>query len=710
MIASGGLIGLLSFVNSTHAITNVPSDIDPTCCSSVLFIPGIKGTRLYADRPSDGVGTTTHRFWEPLSNADVVSLHFTHSVPDMRLVSGHAGIYSGKPIGKAYGFVDIYGKFMNFMDDLQNSKVINEWKAFGYDWRYPVDKIVMEMESKGTTTESLIETFSEMAKRSRTGKVTIVAHSNGGLIAKYLTKKLSEMGKGGLIDSVVSVAVPFLGTPETIGALLHGDGQSIGKGLIVNQERSRGLAGHLPSVFGLLPSKQYFREVFSPTIAFASTTVKNVNNGTIPLEIKTYQDQYNFIVDSEDTRDFRKIYNTSIPLEGNIDILRTAEIIHGILDPYSWPQTIARWAITGWNKATTKGIVYDEKTVCNAIRCSTSTIHNASTTLMGDGTVVVPSAVYNAGEIISIDLDKISEQEERDIAHGNMMGASSTIAIVKDIITHSNNSVKQEVFDNISKIPGVTLGKPDYTKESSFLVLRTHSPVELHVYDSKGNHTGLIPKPAEFADVEDGLFTYYDEGIVGSKFTNIGGSEEDPEYQIYLPDDTSEQYSVVLNGTGLGKFTFDIERVRNGSYLEKVQFSSLPVTPLTTVKTTVVAGKESGSIVPIASTTEILSIDIDGNGTIDISATTKTKISEKDYLEMLKKIVVDLLGNSPKSKNILARIDKLEALIVSGKLIDAKESSSKLNSWINHINRRTLSETEKEQIIDMINLYISQYE
>ena len=249
-----------------HDPTRLPDK--PKCCSSILFLPGIESSRLYRDEKGIlgtglGWGTSTNTLWEPNRNDDVRKLFLN---PDGS--SADKTVYSGSAIDSAWGY-GVYGKFMKFLDGLVAEGNMNEWSSFGYDWRKPIADVVAGPEKKATTTVSLVQTLTDMASRSKTGKVTLIAHSNGGLVAKYLTKTLADMGKDDLIDSVISVAVPYLGTPEAVGGILHGDDESLAGGWLLKQSVARQLGQNMSSAYSLLPSAKYFSAT-SPVITFAS--------------------------------------------------------------------------------------------------------------------------------------------------------------------------------------------------------------------------------------------------------------------------------------------------------------------------------------------------------------------------------------------------------------------------------------------------------
>ncbi len=698
-------------INYSPWLTSDPlvETVQPSCCSSILFLPGLEGTRLYKNESSILTGVGVNRLWEPNRNEDVRKLYL-----DSNGSSIDPSIYSGEPIDEALGFRDIYGRFMDYLDGLNEQGKINEWKAFGYDWRKPIDEVVAGNQKKATTTETLLEVVQSLAQRSRTGKVTLIAHSNGGLVAKYLVKTLTDLGKENLIDSIISVAVPYLGTPQAVAALLHGYDQSIAGGLIVSKATARQLSLNMPSVYSLLPSKTYFSKILSSTIAFASTTVIGVNDGSYPENISTFEDQSAFISDTGNVRNAPLALNVTSPIEGNMDLMIAADIVHGIIDPFSWPASISKWAIIGWNEATTKGLKYYEKATCGWISCSKTLATEAETTDMGDGTVVTPSAAYNAGQVISLDLEKLSKDENRNIAHANILGASSTKVAITNIINRDLDSDNQAVIDRISKIPGVTIGEPDYSSESSRFVLSTHSPVELHVYDSEGRHTGIIPMPDGLdEEIEDGLYTFYDEEIPGSKFGQFGGNEGDSDSQIYLPDEDGEKYEVVIKGIGFGEFSFDVEKIVNDVTIDKVEFVGLPVNPLTVATTTVWAKSattSSNSNNLLASTTNILHIDVDGDSQSDIEVKPGAEYDPIIHLEALKKTISNLIGNNPRSKALIKRIDKIEDLIKKGELKKAQTVAGRLDKRFDHLKLKGLTEAEKKEIVDMIDLFIGQFE
>jgi len=637
--------------------------VAPVCCSNVLFLPGLEGTQLYSGQGG--------RLWEPGSNADVHKLYL-----DPFGSSTDPAIYSGGPISKAYGLKDVYGGFMSFLDSLKQSGSVNEARAFGYDWRKPIDQVVLGVEKKATTSESLADVVAAMASTSKTGKVTLVAHSNGGLVAKYLVKTLADMGKASLIDKVISVAVPYLGTPEAIIGLLHGDHQSILGGLIESSATARGLGVNMPSAYSLLPTAAYFQKVLSPTIVFASTTVKGLNDGSYGKTVGTASGQTDFILDANHIRMQPAFIDLRTPSIGSGVLLHAAESLHNLLDPYEWPANIASWAIVGWNEQTTKGVEYSIKPGCGSdsliskIWCrGTAIVHKILASMMGDGTVVAPSAAHASWQTVSLDLDAISKEEGTALGHSNILESSTTQSVIRRIVTGD-----ADLLPWIPNFTGMSLGEPDYSKEPAFIVVVVHSAVELHAYDAQGRHTGPVSKPAVLTD-NDYISGAYETGIPGSYFQATGGEDgSGSDTYIRLPDKGGARYSVVVKAKDFGFFTLGVERVVGGNSADEVSYTMSSMSPLTVATTTVGSSANDGSYLSIASTTPAIHVDVNGDGSSDSESlpggnglpgnATTTSEAERIALEQSRELI--LMTDTDAMRTDPRRLEFMKEVAVDG--------------------------------------------
>jgi pimeloyl-ACP methyl ester carboxylesterase len=663
-----------------------PGVEEPVCCSSVLFIPGFQGTRLHSGGD---------KLWEPHNNMDVKGLYL-----DETGSSTDPQVYAGDAIDKAYGMVGVYGSFLNFLDRLVDEHTIDQWKVFGYDWRKPIAEVVAGTK-RATTTESLIDTIEKLAAGSRTGKVTLVAHSNGGLVARFAIKTLIDLGKDSLVDKVISVAVPFLGTPEAILGLLHGDNQELIKGLVQESTTARTLGKNMPGVYTLLPSAEYFRKVFSPTIVFASSTIVDINDGSYPEMINTQSEQSAFLTDTHRVRLPAAESDIIHPLTGNDFLLRSAGVLHGVIDTFSWPSTIERFGILGWNTLTAQGIKYMERMRCTPVLfqpiCKKVLSHIPLMSQMGDATVVSPSAADDTGTQVAMDLKYLSETDIKNLRHSVIMEASTTQSLVRNMLTHESHP------DSFALPPGTAWGEPDYSEQRSFLAVSTHSPVELHVYDTRGNHTGSVAAPGEF---ENGFVTAYDEDIPGSTVRVMGEGEETERY-VYLPDE-GEMYSIVVEGTGMGMATVEVERF-GGNAPEKVSFENIPVTPLTTLKTTVASGPVTAGA-SLASSTALLSRDVDGDDVVDGQVRAGAMYDPLIEITYLKKIVKTLLGDTKRAADIDKKLQKISVELAKGKKVQAVHTAEKLVNKMTHVQMGTISDDDREFIVRSIEDMIAQFE
>ncbi len=731
-------------------------DHDPTaetvktmCCSSVLFIPGLEATWLYRDESATtGIGAnvkpSTNTLWAPNRNDDVRKLLLNSNGS-----SSDAGIYSGKPIDNVFGIYSIYGSFMKFLDEMINSGKIKEWKSFGYDWRKPITEVVAGAEKKATTTESLVNIATDLARRSPTGKINIVAHSNGGLVTKYLVKTLTDSGNGNLVDSIISVAVPYLGTPSAISGLLHGDHQSIAGGLILKPSVARQLGQNMSSAYPLLPSSGYFSKVNLPVISFASSSVTGINSGAYSQFIKSYKDMTDFIGDVFKNRIGPAITDTSKPIIGNSALISKANDVQSLLSKFSWPENIHHWSLVGWGKETTKGLVYSDKETCTTIlwfktNCSTTLARSENMTIMGDGTVVSPSAadlgvnsassstnsvtgISNANNI-SLDLASISRSENKNIDHANILESATTQSIIEKILSGSS-----QLASVIASTPSVSLGEPDYSKEPVRLVVSTEAQAELHVQDANGKHTGTITSPA---GVEDDVVMAYEEGISGSHFSVGSDSDTVNNSRISMPDN-GQKYIVTINGGGFGSFSLNMDRMQGSTMLGHAEFADIPMTPLSVATATILVAPLDSNVSNsntvststlsniLASSTSVISLDIDGDGTTDFVATstvsskevsavsttgTTTASSTNDItrLELLKKYTSTLLGQGEQYRKLAKRFEKIEDMLKKGQIKELKSKKWSRNfieksmHKIGHRKLKNLKAGERKDFTDMV--------
>jgi pimeloyl-ACP methyl ester carboxylesterase len=565
---------------STQAYTvtvNAPNPCANNCNSSVLFFPGIEGSLLY-ERPTalplwlpQGISAQTLRLLQdPLGN----SIH---------------DVYANGIIGTAYvtGLGDIYKSFLQQLNDMKNTDaLIADWRAISYDWRLPPDKIVRNATKIGGTDEQpdlsyllqptsssgyIIEELRRLAQGSRTGKVTIVAHSYGGLVTKRLTQILGPEAPK-LIDKIIFVAVPQAGTPTAIGGLLHGFGLGIKKPILgtkISDQTARTLAQNMPMAYNLLPSEQYFTYVDDPVITFDDSALLAPWRARYGTAIHSRELLHTFLVDQERNGLLpASAYENALmkPTVSNESLLLAAEFLHhnppntaaphttGI-DHWGPPPGIALTEIAGWGLETVKGIEYNEgkHASCTNTRikeCKYISVLQYKPLLVtadGDGTVVVPSALWTP-QSAGVKKFWLNLSHYGSRGHGNIFESDQLREFIQDIIT--GDTAQLPFF--VSTVSPVA---PYYPTRLRFTL---HSPLSLDLYDENGNHTGISKTTGEL-----------EENIPGSSYNTFGEVK-------YISVPASLSTHLVMHGTASGSFTLEIEEVSGDTVTDATTFVAIP--------------------------------------------------------------------------------------------------------------------------------------
>ena len=593
----------------------VASTVPPVseCCSSVAFIPGLQGSRLIG---SEG------ELWPPAFVGDPLGL----LALDSETGESEQEVTVDGIIETFYG-TSIYSGFSSFMDSLVASSTINEWKPLAYDWRYSPEYVVSNDVETPDGSVRLVEEIEDLAANSQTGKVTLVAHSMGGLVTKALMKKLEEEGKEDLVDAIVMVGSPQLGTPQAAAGLLHGDAQAIPGGLffsgaIVNPASARAISRNFPSAHHLLPSAKYFGRVTDPTITF------NANSTfTLPWRdfwnedgISQYNDFVSFITGQGVSRDRPFAASLRVPEVLRIDMVSDAGDFHTEFDDYDFPEHVRVVEVAGWGIPTTKAIDYRTKHFLQSFE--------PVPTREGDKTVVYPSALSSKGEKYFFNIFDYNDVNDAEIQHRDLLNAGSIQSLIQLVIE----------IEYIEAVDFVTETKPPVSDEE-LLRVSTHSPVVLGVYDEAGNFTGVTPGQSPSAQ-----FLFIEENIPGSTFTTFGDSQ-----YVYLPNKGT--YTFGYQGTGMGSTTVEIAIFSDDIIAPTATYSDMPTTPTTVANFTVEANSP-----------EEAKIAIDYNGDAAVDTVVAPDVVIPTVAEMLVEFRVYILSANiaAKTKNdLLRRVEKL---------------------------------------------------
>jgi len=598
--------------------------------SSVVFLPGLLGSRLYRQQLFE------NKLWEPNSNDDVRALYMDNASQSI-----DSSIYTNDIIDEAFGF-NIYKTFGAAMDKLVAEGRIREWKALPYDWRDDIRDVVAQgARLPDGSRYDLVSEIENFAHNSPTGKVTIVGHSNGGLLGKLIISELATRGESDLVDTFIMVATPQLGTPSAIMGLLHGGERGVLKGWLPSFETSRELAENMQGAYNLLPFDEYFARVnvgTQPMIEFDSnvsvtTYLRSVYGNTITnlsmLEA--------FLTGEGGARTEPTPTNVDEPNVLQNDFLMNARALHSTLDHWVAPLGVHIIQIVGWGLDTLRGIRYEEQTkqVCNAdfSVCTNQKVLDPQPlfTRDGDKTVVIPSAAAMDAETYyvnlpehnkSINVGGIGFRRNRD--HSDILEAESVRDLLKTLLTGT-----------VAQINYIYSTKPA-TSNPNFQ-LSIHSPVTIDVYDEFGNHTGLVPNPDPTSDIQ-----LIEENVPNSYYLQLGEGK-------YLNLEGGGTYTIKLHATGGGVFSFYINKQIGSDYAQEVvSYENVPINPTSIAELEI---RQDGEASP-------LSLDVDGNGTPDITLGGDEALDIPSMLSAIKEITNGLLIDKDLKQDIQSGVDK----------------------------------------------------
>ncbi len=564
---------------------------------NVLFLPGIMGSRLY-----DATGKVR---WLPENDteADYVRMQSdgTSALPDITTLDA-IDTADAQQLN-----TNIYKSFLNEMKLWEGTYGITATTT-PYDLRLDYDAVINNGRKLANGRISyllppltgedpyILQTLKHLASTSPTGKVTIVGHSQGGLIAKALMQKIGATTTATLIDNVILVATPQLGTPKAVGALLNGFETGITGA--ISDEKSRGLAQNMQSTYNLLPSANYFTYVNDPVITISSSTLPEWSN-TYDDTIHWNQGMYNFMADTAQLRTKPAYVDLNNPEIVNLSFLNRARTVHASLDDWTPPQGVQLTTIAGWGLETLSGVEYENVPKCTSSWSGGCLAYSYDFTLTpkhvidGDGTVVEPSAQWANGATSTrwwVDLKEYNFFNPVETAfgffglgHADILEVPELRTLITHILTSGHSEPPTEYISGLA---------PAYNGTDDRLHFTLHSPLILGFMDTNGNYTGATAT---------GTLSY----IPGVYYERYG------EVQwLSVPKDIAG--TLVMHGTATGSFTLDIEEVNGNTILSTTSFAGIPSGTSTIVTMT---------IDPLRSVTasSTLAVDTDGDGTPDFT-------------------------------------------------------------------------------------------
>lgn len=601
------------------------AEVDPhpvPCCSSVLFIPGIEASRLYATSSTllghlrKSANAKETKLWEPGFMTPLANLALDSSGASTRPIYTKDIIKTTNELLPVFN-VDIYQKFSGVLDTLVSGGVIASWQAYPYDWRLDPKKLVEEGTARANAISRLQSMVTALAATSKTKKVTIVAHSNGGILAELLLNELQAEGKSNLLDKVVLVAVPQHGTPLAIPALLSGYGQEVGMGFILNASTAQKLAENMPAAYTLLPTAAYFKTAPMPAVVL-DPSLNDISN--------LYSMYGAAISDAPTLSRFLRTAAYSAPHQqllaiANKTLLTASSNEHAALDTWRAPSGINVIEIAGVGVSTLAATRYYARkpSFLGVLLGNSERMDMApQMTKLGDNTVVTASAAAYIPTAFTyyVDLARYNSTHAENRGHADILETLPAEELLIDIVqgtvgtTASRNSALPPFVS--TTIPRAYLAS--IAASSSEEKISVHSPVMLHVYDDQGRHTGPSTHSSVNLSIRDTSIIPIESKIPNSYYVPFGEGQ-----YAAVPAGTAGK--IVLQATAAGTATLDI--TLNGTTTE---FADIPVAP--------------GSIasVDLGTTTTPLNLDYDGDGVVDATFSSG-EFDPRTYPAAIKKLM-----------------------------------------------------------------------
>lgn len=536
--------------------------------SSVMFLPGIKGSPLYENNPLCLVPTDDcdMRVWLPLADALVPELFMDDAGKSRRQVY----VKDGDILAHAFGY-HFYDAFVAQMQALAASSTAGtgwSWKPVAYDWRMALPDLLAGGAQDGSRilfgsdSPYLARTLAALASTSPTGKVTIIAHSNGGLLAKALLQNLGDTQAARLVDRLVLVGAPQTGAPRALAALLYGDGEELpGTGVfpsaLMSTAHARAFAEDSPMAYHLLPSATYFDGLSEQALplAFASSSLLAKDRALFGNGIAN-DGALRAYARGEDGRGVPDTDDLTRPNVLNAHLLEYARLEHQQIDAWEPPPGIAVYQIAGVGNATLSGIEQYEQPKRVHGKHADDLLYRPRFSTDGDGTVPVRSALAIPGSArvrrYWVDLQALARAGAY-YDHGSLLEVPSVNALLQEIMHGEPAS---------STLPSFVMAAPPASsaREAAMLLVALHSPAGVTLTDAAGRSSG-IGEPGS------------SRAIPGSQVGQIG----EVKY-VLVP---SGSYAVALEGEGTGEATLDIEELSGGEVLASSTVADIPITPAT---------------------------------------------------------------------------------------------------------------------------------
>ncbi|MBI4089568.1 MAG: hypothetical protein HY424_02565 [Candidatus Levybacteria bacterium] len=435
---------------------------------------------------------------------------------------------------------DGYTDTINFFTS--NDYALNEdFFVFPYDWRKDISLTVPLLDQK----------INEIKQQTGATKVDIVSHSMGGLVARNY---IVDVAHAQNVRKLFTLGTPHLGAVDFLKNLRFG---------------------------GCLTKQSFITDFINKItcLGVAPLEVKDIIQNMISgYELAPSQEYFNFYNNQDKNHFYPYSYNGQplnydqlksflTNLNYNTGLFNPSELFHSLDNSLAITNNVEVVNIVGSGLPTLGQI--REKNVKNFFGFMTQ--KKDGFTINGDQTVPLFSASLNDLNKSLLGNAKVFYTKQE---HGELVASGSALNLVKNILEGND-----WLPNGISVLPYHFSG----TRVS------VHSPVNIHTYDSEGQHTG----PTSSGDFE--------ENIPGSSYDALDNAKF-----IWLPNDGI--YNIKFEAIDKGSFDFKIRKYEDDENIQTILYKDIPLEKTTTGETEF---NTTSNIPPV------LRIDENGDGVTD---------------------------------------------------------------------------------------------
>jgi triacylglycerol esterase/lipase EstA (alpha/beta hydrolase family) len=390
---------------------------------------------------------------------------------------------------------------------IANGYILNQnLFVFPYDWRRDIS----------LTAPLLDQKINEIKIQTGNQKVDIVAHSMGGLVARNY---IADSARAQNVRKLFTLGTPHFGSVKFLSAITNGICLKFEIGsscLSIATSEIKDIVQNMISGYELAPSQAYYNFYSGED-----------NNHPYPYKTETGSLNYS------QTKALLKSFGYNAPL------FNPSEAFHALDKNISNTNGVDVTVIAGSGQKTLGQIIEEKRISLLGIPY----VHRDILNIDGDGTVPLFSASLNDADK-NLSLFNSAKVFYTDQDHGNLVTSGPALNLVKNIL--NNNS---QLPDRVS----------DHPYNFSGTGLSVHSPVNIHVYDLVGRHTG----PTSNGDFET--------NIPGSSYDTLGDAKF-----VWLPD--NGQYDIRFESTDQGSFDFKIREYENDTISQETLYKDIPLT------------------------------------------------------------------------------------------------------------------------------------